>query len=86
VEVTICLHLVPRLKMRLPICFHAVHRGSFTFTHCLKKSHCFSYGNPHYQNKSWFISQTGMEAGERLFSKLVNGYRMEQPPYATNAM
>jgi hypothetical protein len=33
-----------------------------------------------------FISQTGMEAGERLLLKLISGYRMEQPPYATNAM
>jgi len=51
-----------------------------------KLCHCFNYGNLHYQNKFWFVSQTGLEAGERLFLKLANGYRMEQPPYATNAM
>ncbi|XP_021926551.1 vascular endothelial growth factor receptor 1-like isoform X2 [Zootermopsis nevadensis] len=28
----------------------------------------------------------GMEADERLFLKLVDGYRMEQPPFATNAI
>jgi len=51
-----------------------------------KRSHSFNYRYPHYQNKCWFVSQTGLEAGERLFLKLANGYRMEQPPYATNAM
>jgi len=58
----------------------------FLFFLIYKRCHCFNYGNAHSQNKCWFVSQTGLEAGERLFLKLANGYRMEQPPYATNAM
>lgn len=29
----------------------------------------------------WFL---GMEADEKLFNKLIEGYRMDQPKYATN--
>jgi hypothetical protein len=47
---------------------------------------CVKSFAPQHQNKCLFVLQTGMEADERLYLKLVNGYRMEQPPFATNAM
>jgi hypothetical protein len=33
-----------------------------------------------------FISFIGMEADEKLYNKLVSGYRMEQPQYAPKRM